>query len=145
MFSRASKRIGAALPSSSATSPSLISEDMNILGNVISEGYVDVNGRLEGNIRCRVLTVRDKGHIKGDVVADTVGIHGTVDGLVKAKHVHLYSGSHITGIIMHVSLSVEDGAFIDGQCKRMDKPSELKHEKTILGQGEHLRLIGDAS
>lgn len=101
--------------------PSLISEDMNILGNIISDGYIDVNGRVEGNIKSHTITIREKGFIKGDVVAEIVDIHGEVNGLVKARFVHLFGTAKITGVVMHESLSVDDGAFIDGQCKRTDK------------------------
>lgn len=103
------------------TTPSVISADMNIMGNIISDGVLDINGRIDGNVKCDSATIRDQGLIKGDVIADTVQVYGKIEGLVKARHVVLYATSHVTGIIMHESLSIEDGAFIDGKLKRTDK------------------------
>lgn len=107
--------------SSRKISPSVISCDMNILGNVVSDGFLDINGRIEGNVKCDSTTIREQGKVKGDVVADTIHIYGEVEGLVKAKSVHLYASARVTGVIMHESLSIEDGAFVDGKFKRTDK------------------------
>lgn len=104
--------------------PSVITKDMHILGNILSDGVVDFNGSIEGNIRCRTITLRADGSVNGEVVADNAFIYGKVNGLLRAKHVHLFASCHIEGIIMHESLMIEDGAFIDGKCKRMDKVSE---------------------
>lgn len=103
------------------STPSVISADMNVLGNIISDGFLDINGRVEGNVKCDSTTIREHGQIKGDVVADTIQIYGHVEGLVKAKSVHLYASARVIGVIMHESLSIEDGAFVDGKFKRTDK------------------------
>jgi cytoskeletal protein CcmA (bactofilin family) len=101
--------------------PSVISADMHVLGSVVSDGMLDIDGKIDGNIRCRVATIRPNGKVRGDVLADTVHIHGEIEGLIKARSVHLYAGSRVQGTIMHESLSVEDGAMIDGKFKRTDK------------------------
>lgn len=105
--------------------PSVISNDMNILGNLISDGYIDINGHIEGNVKCNSLTVREQGVIKGDIFAETVHVHGQVSGIIKAKHVFLASAARVRGVIMHESMSMEEGAFIDGQCKRTDRSAMM--------------------
>jgi cytoskeletal protein CcmA (bactofilin family) len=101
--------------------PSIITRDMNVLGNIVSEGVIDIEGTIDGNIRCDSLTVRPHGFINGEIVANNVFIYGKVKGLIRAKSVHLYASCYIEGIIMHESIAIEDGAFIDGKCKRTDK------------------------
>ncbi len=110
--------------------PSLISNDMNILGNLISDGYIDINGHIDGNIKCLSLTVRESGMVKGDVVADTVKIQGEISGLIKARHVHLTKTGRVRGVIMHESLTIDDGAFVDGQCKRVERITNNSNAKT---------------
>lgn len=127
--------------------PSVISSDMNILGNIISDGFMDIDGRIEGNVRCGSVTIRSKGIVKGDVVAETVSVYGEVTGLIKAKHVHLYPTARVEGIIMHESLSIQDGAFVDGKFKRTDKVF-MEEEYDFDGVDsfdtlENLRLISD--
>jgi cytoskeletal protein CcmA (bactofilin family) len=101
--------------------PTVITQDVNILGNIVSDGNVDFDGTLNGNIRCATLTIRNNGCIKGEVVAHNVLIYGRVKGLIRAKHVQLFSSCNVEGIIMHETVAIEDGAFIDGKFKRTDK------------------------
>lgn len=125
--------------------PSVIAQDMNILGNLITDGPVDFGGSLNGNVNCHTLTLRASGVITGEVHAETAHIYGRVKGIVRARNVHLYSTCHIEGVIMHEALSVEDGAFIDGNFKRTDKTpgpdSVLDNDGTNIDMLENLRLI----
>jgi cytoskeletal protein CcmA (bactofilin family) len=127
--------------------PTIIAADVNLLGNVISEGTMDIDGRIEGNVRCKSLTIRKNGVIKGDVFADAVHVYGRVEGVIKSKDVHLYASCHVEGVIMHESLTIEDGAFVDGQFKRAGKNAV---EPALASSGENdenevfrrLKLIG---
>lgn len=101
--------------------PSIVSKDMNILGNLISDGMVDIDGRIEGNVRATHITIRKGGVVNGDVQADEVQIYGAVNGLVRAKDVHLFTTARVEGSIMHEILSMEEGAFVDGKFKRTDR------------------------
>jgi len=101
--------------------PSVIAEGMHVLGNIVSDGVLDIDGKIDGNVRGQMVTVRPNGSIRGDVTADTVHVHGEVDGLIKAKTVMLYAAARVSGTIMHESIIVEDGAFVDGKFKRTDR------------------------
>lgn len=101
--------------------PSVIAANMNVLGNIISEGILDIDGQVDGNVRAYMVTVRPNGRIRGDVVADEVFVHGTIDGLIKASSVIIYNSALVTGTVMHESLMVEDGATLEGKLKRMEK------------------------
>lgn len=103
------------------TAPSVISADMNVLGSIISDGFIDIDGKVDGNVKCDSVIIRSNGVVKGDVIANSVQIYGHVEGLVKATSVGLYHSAHVIGTIMHESLTIEDGAFVDGKFKRTDK------------------------
>ena len=133
------------------SSPTVIASDMNILGNLLTDGTADIDGRVEGNFKGDQIIIRGNGKIKGDITADSVHVYGEVKGLIKAKMVHLYATCRVEGIIMHESLSIEDGAFVDGKFKRTDKifsqdeGIEESIVETSLGNVkvlENLRLIG---
>ena len=116
--------------SSKALVPTIISRDLHMLGNIVhEEGTVDMDGTLDGNLRCRHLTIRANGIIQGEVQADSVQVYGRVNGLIRARQVSLHAGCHIEGIVMHEQLSIEDGAFVDGKLKRIDKLVENRQEK----------------
>jgi cytoskeletal protein CcmA (bactofilin family) len=103
--------------------PSVISSELHILGNLLTDGVVDIDGSVEGNIKADQVTVRPNGKISGDIVAQAVHVYGNVRGMIRAHAVHLYSSCHVEGVIMHQSLSVEDGAFVDAKFKRLNEKS----------------------
>ena len=101
--------------------PSIITQDVHVLGNIVSDGNIDFDGTLNGNVRCDTLTIRTNGFIKGEVVCNNVLVYGKVKGLIRAKNVQLFATCNVEGIIMHETIAIEDGAFIDGKFKRADK------------------------
>ena len=103
------------------TTPSVVTKEFNILGNIVSEGNIDFDGTLNGNVRCDTLTLRGNGHIKGEVVANSVHVYGVIKGLIRAKDVHLYANCNVEGIIMHEAVTIQDGAIVDGKFKRTDR------------------------
>lgn len=125
--------------------PTLISRDMNIMGNLISDGVVDIDGRIEGNVRAFKITVRKDGRINGDLQADEIEIYGQAKGLVRAKDVHLYASARVEGTIMHEILSMEEGAFVDGKFKRTDRvhleDPRMNDEESEDSGEEEVRLL----
>lgn len=107
--------------------PSLIAADMNMLGNIITDGVLDIDGKIDGNVRAHTVNVRPNGKIRGDVIAEIVIVHGTIEGLIKAQSVTVYGDARIVGTVMHETITIEDGAYIDGKCKRTER-LELSHD-----------------
>jgi len=101
------------------STPSIISNGLNILGNLVCDGNVDIDGTVEGNIKSEQVTIRANGKISGDITAEqVVHVYGEVRGIIKAHAVHIYSSARIEGVIIHQTLTVEDGAFVDAKFKR---------------------------
>lgn len=103
--------------------PSVISSELHILGNLISDGHIDIDGTVEGNVKAEQVSIRSNGKVTGDVIAENVYVYGEVHGLIRATAAHLYSSCRVEGVIMHSSLTVEDGAFIDAKFKRLQDAS----------------------
>jgi len=128
MFSKKSK--GSATQATQPTQPvkqeppSLISHDLTVVGDLKSEGEIQVDGTIEGDIRTKTLLVGEEADIKGEIVADSVRVHGRINGQIKARSVLLFKTAHVVGDIMHEDLAIETGAFLEGHCKRMVKPAE---------------------
>lgn len=101
--------------------PSIIAQDMHLLGNIVCDGTIDFDGKIDGNIRCTTLNVRKNGAVNGEITADDVFVYGKVKGTIRAKNVYLFAASNVEGIVMHESIAIEDGAFLDGKLKRTDK------------------------
>lgn len=99
--------------------PSLLGTDLKVVGNLECAGEIQIDGQVEGDIRCGTLIVGVKGRVTGEVTAKTVRLHGTIHGLVTAETVFLASTAQMKGDISHESLAIEPGAHMEGHCRRV--------------------------
>lgn len=102
--------------------PSVISSDLSITGDLDSNGEVHIDGRVEGDIRCRILVVGVNAQINGSIQADVARIHGCINGHLYARSVFLASPSKVMGDITHERLEIEPGAFLEGNCRHIGDP-----------------------
>jgi cytoskeletal protein CcmA (bactofilin family) len=105
--------------------PSIISEGTHIVGDITTNGEVQVDGKVEGNIRCHSLIVADTGEVSGKVTCESITIHGTLTGTVHGKSVSLSTTARMVGDLTHETLTIEPGAHFKGQCI----PVEAKEAK----------------
>lgn len=98
--------------------PSIFGLDLVVSGDVYSDGELHIDGKFEGNIKCRNLNLGKGSEVKGTITADSVSISGNFDGKVIAGKVFLSSTSYVVGEITHESLEIELGAYLEGVCHR---------------------------
>jgi cytoskeletal protein CcmA (bactofilin family) len=132
MFSRGKKPDSPhdlpALPSNSGgkrlsrSAPSIISSDLIVIGTLTSTGDIQIDGKVEGDIRSGSLTIGEKANIEGEIIAEEVTIRGRVTGTIRARKVQLSGTCHVEGVILHEALAVEVGAFFEGQCRHSADP-----------------------
>jgi cytoskeletal protein CcmA (bactofilin family) len=99
--------------------PSIIVSDLNILGDLISEGAIEIGGCVRGNIKCKNVVIRKGASIEGDIYSDFLVVHGKTKGVVKAKNLHISANGFVCGKIEYYNLTVDAGAEIDGVCKKL--------------------------
>jgi cytoskeletal protein CcmA (bactofilin family) len=115
----------------SSGAPSILSAGMQVTGDIVSDGEVQIDGELSGDIHCAKLTIGETGRINRSVVAGDCLVHGTVVGQIKADAVKLSRSSRVEGDVMHDMLAIEPGARRDVHCRRLDK-SETDDPKLDL-------------
>jgi cytoskeletal protein CcmA (bactofilin family) len=105
-----------------ATNPSIINADLVINGTLVSTGDIQVDGRVEGDVRSATLVVGNNAFIHGELCAEEVTVRGRVQGSIRARKVLLCATSHVEGNILHEAFAVETGAFFEGNCRHADNP-----------------------
>ena len=93
----------------------VIGNGLKIKGDVSAEGLVEVNGQIEGDVRCTSLVIASNVQIVGSVAAEKVVVNGRVEG-PKGGDVVLKSKAHVVGDIRHQSLTIEKGAYFEGRA-----------------------------
>jgi cytoskeletal protein CcmA (bactofilin family) len=94
----------------------VIGSGLKIVGNVSADGLVEVNGQIEGDVRCTSLVISSNAQIVGSVTAERVVVNGRVEGPIQGGDVVLKSKAHVVGDIRHQSLTIEKRAYFDGRA-----------------------------
>lgn len=102
--------------------PSILAADLVITGEIITDGDVQVEGRLDGNISATSLTIGEQGAVNGTIKAQSLLVRGKVTGKINAGSVELAETANVTADIVQDHLSIANGAFFDGKCSRRSKP-----------------------
>lgn len=105
------------------STPSIIGPDLLVTGNLISNGHIQVEGEVQGDIHSTHVVVGERARITGGIIADEVVVRGQVLGSVRGKRVLLQTTSHVEGDVYHNTLAIEQGAFFEGKSRRTTDPT----------------------
>ena len=105
-----------------STAPSIVSGDLTVTGMLVSNGDIQIDGVVEGDVRSVGLVIGEKAQIHGEIVADDLIVRGKVIGRIRARKVQLAATAHVEGDILHEAFAVEAGAFFEGNCRHSDNP-----------------------
>ncbi len=119
----ATRPMGSTLRNSERGIPSVIGPELQITGNLVSRGEVQIEGEINGDIHGSHVLVGERATVTGGVVADEVVVRGHVMGSVRGKRVLLQSTSRVEGDIYHLTLAIEQGAYFEGKSRRTDDPT----------------------
>jgi cytoskeletal protein CcmA (bactofilin family) len=104
----------------SGSVPSIISLDLKIVGDLKCTGDIQIDGTIEGLVKGGLIIVGEQAKVEGSIVAETVRISGKVNGQVQAKTVHLDKAAKVMANIAHENLTIEAGAYFEGQVQSLE-------------------------
>lgn len=107
------------------STPSIISTDLLVQGTLVSQGDMQVDGTVEGDIRSVTLMIGNGAVVKGEIVAEEVVVRGRVEGRIRARRVQLDATAVVVGDILQEQLTVAAGATFEGSCRRSNDPLNL--------------------
>lgn len=129
--------------------PSIVTAEVVIEGKVMTAGELQIDGTVHGDVRAGAIVVDSQGIIQGEVIAEEVVVRGRIIGPIHGIHVHIFSGAHVEGDVIHETISIENGAFVEGNIHRADDPleqdgpGELSHPRSY--DDEPVDLLEDRS
>ncbi len=122
--------------------PSILSPDLNLVGDLTSTGDLQIDGNVQGDVICRAVTIGEKAVVTGSVKADEVRVCGMVSGQLNADTITLASTAKVVGDILHKSIAIEAGAQVEGQFRRIsDKPEPATNSSvSALSEAETAKI-----
>lgn len=101
---------------------SIICGDMAVNGSISSEGALQIDGLVDGDVSAADITIGAGGKVIGEVKADAVKVKGEVRGSIRARKIELETGAKVQGDILHTTLSIQPNALFEGQVKHDEDP-----------------------
>ena len=106
---------------------SLIGEGLNIEGDLICKGKIEVAGIMNGSVRAENLKVFETGSIIGAVKAGRFEVFGFIEGEIYADDIYIGKTATIKGdIFFKENLKIDEGADVDGYIKRLSQATQSK-------------------
>ena len=101
---------------------SLIAENVSMVGDLVTEGEVQLDGAVRGDLKAGHLSIGETGQVEGAVEAETVEIRGRVAGTIAARAVRLYATAKVDGDITHTQIAIDAGAHFSGRSVKFVPP-----------------------
>lgn len=114
---------------------SLISQGVQVKGEICSSSSIRIDGHVEGKMDVKGdLIVGEKGKIRGEILTDNLILSGRIEGTVEARgRLEITATGSVIGDACCSLISIEEGGFIDGNS-RMIRPQD----KAELRKGEKI-------
>lgn len=119
-------RKGTTPPASDSSSVFLaINSRVTIVGTVEFDGPIQIDGTVQGDVKCASVMVAKSGTVEGTIVASTVTVAGGVNGSIFADKLVLKTDCEVEGEIYHREFVLEQGSNFEGKSRPHEKPLEL--------------------
>ena len=113
-----------------ADNQSIIGTDVIFKGKITNSKTIEINGRVEADIKSEKITLGKSASFEGGIQADLVVISGKYQGKLKADSVWLTDSSIITGEINYKSLQMDRGAALNCRVVHNWDEKKMRNKKS---------------
>ena len=122
------------LPAAEQPVFSVIGADIVVTGNIEASVDFHIDGRVEGDVRCKTLILGEASTITGNVSADRVRAAGAVTGSIETNDLAVEASARVSGDVLYERIKVTNGAQIDGSLKCKSGVAALKTRRGKTGE-----------
>ena len=115
----------------------LIANNCELSGDVHFSDHLLVNGVVKGNIIAQsgskaVVTISEKGSVKGEIRVPNVIVNGKVFGdIYSDKHVELAAKAEIQGNVYYNLIEMAKGSKVDGNLVHLKQGKDVRQETRV--------------
>ena len=103
-------------------SPTIIGAGCKLTGDIKTDHVVQIHGDVVGNITASTVVIGRGGRVVGRVVAETLFLHGALDGPATVDTANMFSAAQMTGILSYRTLNISGNTGLECKlAKRKDK------------------------
>ncbi|MCL1908836.1 MAG: polymer-forming cytoskeletal protein [Holophagaceae bacterium] len=98
-----------------SSKPSIISEEVELTGNIKTPGALHIEGTVKGNLDVASLTIGPTGVFEGNVNCKSLNVRGKFTGTSDCKELMVASSAQIEAKITYRELTLQRGAILKGE------------------------------
>ena len=98
---------------------SIFGPDLELTGEIITAGSLELLGNVTGNIAADQLTIGQSGKVSGALRANSLDIKGSLNGRVDSQNCTLRASAEVKADILYDRLTIESGAVIEGRFAKL--------------------------
>lgn len=101
---------------------SILAPGSSVVGELVSDGVIKVEGRVEGRVAGHQVLIAKGGRIVGDIEAAVAMVAGEVRGNIEAREcVELQAGCAVHGDVTAPRVVIHEGGELNGQLRMEQK------------------------
>lgn len=103
-------------------SPTIIGAGCKLTGDMHTDHTVQIHGQIVGNISAETVVIGRGGHVQGEVCANNLFLHGTLEGPATVNTANVFSNAQMTGTLSYRTLNITSNTGLECKlAKRTDK------------------------
>lgn len=110
-------------------SPTVIGAGCELKGDMKTDHTVQIHGHIVGNITASTVVIGRGGMVIGKVVADTLFLHGTLDGPATVDTANIFSNAQMTGVLSYRTLNITNNTGLDCKLSKRKDDKDKKNDK----------------
>ena len=104
-------------------SPTIVGAGCKLKGNIDTDHTVQIHGVVHGNIVAETVIIGRGGKVVGDITANTLFLHGSLNGNATVKIANVFSNATMSGTLYYKTLNITGNTGLE--CK-LEKTKESK-------------------
>ncbi len=130
MFNSKDKKSSKPAPVETSPVSTVISADVQVLGDIIGENSIKIDGKVKGNIEIKKSVILGKNStVEGNIESNSAVIYGKVTGNITAKNTVLKNMGRVEGDIDTHTIEIEAGGVCNGKLMMQQKEEESANDK----------------
>lgn len=106
-------------------SPTVIGAGCKLTGDIKTDHTVQIHGDIFGNVTADIVVIGRGGTVTGRVTADTLFLHGTLNGPATVVTANIFNAAQMTGVLSYKTLNITGNTGLE--CK-LSKRKDEDHE-----------------
>jgi len=100
-------------------SPTIVGAGCNLTGNIKTDHTVQIHGIVHGNIDAETVIIGRGGKVIGDITANGLFLHGSLNGKATVKNANVFSNATMSGTLFYKTLNITGNTGLECKLEKM--------------------------